>query len=100
MKRALKLMLGAAALPGFELLIDSEQKHSPRRLEKQVPAGFLRGKNKDQGQYPFEIFTWGCIIGQPDGKTGGFCDRERNTDGQAPIDRTNAACGGRQRQSR
>lgn len=62
MNRAVKLMPGAVALPGFELLIDSEQKHSPRRLEKQVPAGFLRGKNKDQGQFPFEIFERECII--------------------------------------
>ena len=46
MKKALKLVFGAAALLGFELLIDSEQKHSPRRLEKQVPAGFLRGFGK------------------------------------------------------
>ena len=40
----------------------NKQKHDPRRLEKQVPAGFLRGENKVQGQYPFEFFIWRCII--------------------------------------
>lgn len=38
-------MPDAAALPGFELLIDSEQKHSPLSLAKQGSGGILRGKN-------------------------------------------------------
>ena len=46
MKRALKLMPDAAALPGVELLIDSEQKHSPLSLEKQGSGGILRGFGK------------------------------------------------------
>ena len=36
--------------------MNGTDQHSPLSLEKQGSGGFLRGKNKDQGQYPFEFF--------------------------------------------